>query len=140
MGVSNSKINNEKKNFVKPNTIINEVIPDTNGRPTKEEIEELYSYESSICKIKYGISGSGIGFFCEINDDNIPFKKALFTNNHVLNEKSININKEIKFEYCKEEKIIDITEYRKVFTSKELDYTCIEIFDEDNINKFFKID
>jgi len=141
MGVSNSEISKEQKNIDKPNIIINEVIPDKNVKPiTKEELEELYSYESAICKIKYGTSGPGIGFFCEINDDDIPFKKALFTNNHILNEKSININKEIKFEYCKEEKIINISKNRRVIARKELDYTCIEIFDTDKINKFFKID
>ncbi len=74
-----------------------------NKEITKEEIEELYSYESAICKIKFGTSVSGIGFFCEINDDNIPFKKALFTNNHILNKENIGINKEIKLEYYKKE-------------------------------------
>jgi len=141
MEVNNFESNIKQENFDISNTKINEVIPYAYGKPiTKEEIEELYSYESAICKIKHGISDSGIGFFCEINDDTIPFKKALFTNNHVLNEKSIDINKEIKLEYCKEEKKISITKNRKVFTKKEFDYICIEIFDTDNINKFFKID
>jgi len=107
---------------------------------TKDEMDELYSYEAAICKIKFEISNLGTGFFCEINDDAIPFKKALFTNNHVLNEECIEKNKEIEFEYCKEKKKIKITENRKAFTKKELDYTCIEIFDTDNIKKFFKID
>ena len=31
-------------------------------------------------------------------------------------------------------------EGRKAYTNKELDYTCIEIFDEDKIEDFFKID
>ena len=141
MEVNNFESNIKQENFDISNTKINEVIPYAYGKPiTKEEIEELYSYESAICKIKHRISDSGIGFFCEINDDTIPFKKALFTNNHVLNEKSIDINKEIKLEYCKEEKKISITKNRKVFTKKEFDYICIEIFDTDNINKFFKID
>ena len=137
MGVSQYK----QKNIVIPNKITKEIISYEYGKPiTKEEIDELYSYESAICKIKYGTSDSGIGFFCEINDDDIPFKKALFTNNHILNEKSLDINNEIKFEYFKEEKSIIITQNRIVFTSKELDYTCIKIFDTDKINKFFKID
>ena len=137
MGVSKFEKNYEQKNI----KIINEVIPYTHGKPmTKEEIDELYSYETAICKIKFGTSGSGTGFFCEINDDDIPFKKALFTNNHILNEKSVNINKEIKFEHFKEKKILRITDNRKVFTNKDLDYTCIEIFDTDKINKFFRID
>ena len=64
-------------------------------------------------------------FFCELDDEAIPFKKALFTNNHILNEKSIDIKKEIKFEYCKEEKIIKITENRKVFINNNLHYIYI---------------
>ena len=112
---------------------------------TQRQKDQLYSFETEICKIKFEISEEGqtclgIGFFCEINIDTIPFKTALFTNNHVLNEKSIDINKEIIFDYCKKENKIKITKDRKVFTNEKLDYTCIEIFDEDNINKFFKID
>ena len=113
---------------------------------TKDEIDELYSYENAICKIKFKIfingeikDGIGTGFFLEINDNNIPFEKALFTNNHILNKNSIEMNKEIVFEYCKEIKKIKITENRNVFTNEILDYTCIEIFDTDKINNFFKI-
>ena len=29
---------------------------------------------------------------------------------------------------------------RKAYTNNKLDYTCIEIYDEDKINQFFKID
>ena len=111
------------------------------------EINELYKYESSMCKIIFQsiekgkiVNKSGTGFFCEINDDNIPFKKALFTNNHVLNENIIENNKEIEFEYLNEIKKIKMTKERKKFTNKEIDYTCIEIFDTDKINNFFRID
>ena len=59
---------------------------------SKNESDDLYSYEPAICKIEFKAfkdgkiqKGSGTGFFCEINDMNIPFRKALFTNNHVLN-------------------------------------------------------
>ena len=114
------------------------------GPTTKSEIDELYSYGSAMCKITIKnnqiIVGFGSGFFCEINDNNIPFKKALFTNNHILNKNSIKINKEIIFENCGETKRIKITNNRRAFTNEKLDYTCIEIFDTDNINKFFSID
>ena len=33
-----------------------------------------------------------------------------------------------------------MTEKRKTFTNENLDYTCIEIFDEDEITNFFDID
>ena len=137
MGTSKYKKNNEQAHI----KINNEFILDTPGKLiNKEEIDELYRYKSAICKIKVENSSSGTGFFCEINDEAIPFKMVLFTNNHVLNEESIDINKKIKIEYCKEEKILKITENRKIFTNKDLDYTCIEIFDTDKINKFFKFD
>ena len=69
---------------------------------TKKEIDELYSYESALCKIRFETLkngekayGVGTGFFCEIKEKDISFNKALFTNNHVLNENSIKINKKI---------------------------------------------
>ena len=37
-------------------------------------------------------------------------------------------------------KKIKITENRRVFTDKELDYTCIELFESDGIINYFKID
>ena len=108
---------------------------------------ELYSYKSATCKIRFEslIEGKkepffGTGFFCEIYDKNIPFNKALFTNNHVLNENKIKINEQVEFEYLGETIKINITKDRKTFTDKKLDYTCIQILDTDNINKFFSID
>ena len=35
---------------------------------------------------------------------------------------------------------IKIKENRKVFTNKELDYTCIELFESDGITDYLKID
>ena len=63
-----------------------------------------------------------------------------FTNNHILNNNKIEIGKEIEFEYLKNIKKIKITKNRKVFTNEKLDYTCIEIFNTDEINKFFRVD
>ena len=103
---------------------------------TEIETEKLLSYKSATCKIKFE-KGFGTGFFCEINEERIPFKKALFTNNHILNENSI--QNEIEFEYCGENKKIKINDRYK-FTDKELDYTCIEIFENDGVNNYFKIE
>ena len=132
----------------KDQEIQKEVIFFTHTAPTtKNEVIELYSYESAVCKIIFEtikdgeqLKGCGTGFFCEISDKNIPFNKALFTNNHILDENSLQINEEIEIEYCEKTKIIEITKDRRVFTDKNLDYTCIEILDTDNINKFFHID
>ena len=113
----------------------------------KNEIVDLYSNESALCKIEFETlkdgkptKGIGTGFFCLINNDNIPFSKALFTNNHVLNEDKIQINKQIEFEYCNQKNTIEITKDRKVFTDEELDYTCIQIFGTDKIKNYFNID
>ena len=113
----------------------------------KNEIQELFKKEDAMCKIlsKKLVNGkieniNGTGFFVELDLKDIPFKKCLITNNHVLNENDIKINKEIKFEYQKINKTIKITDKRKTYTNKNLDYTCIEIFDNDEINEFFRID
>ena len=37
-------------------------------------------------------------------------------------------------------KIIEITKNRFVYTNEELDYTCIEIFDNENFDNYFTID
>jgi len=113
----------------------------------KRELEELFKKEDAICKIKSKkiINGrfediNGTGFFLKINMEDILFKKCLITNNHVLNENDIKLNKEIILEYKNEKRRIEITKNRKVYTNEELDYTCIEIFDKDNIEDYFKID
>ena len=112
----------------------------------------LFQKEDWVCLINFetdtnGITlnnGIGNGFFCKLNDSNIPFQKALFTNNHVLNEKNIKKDKKIKIIYQQkriiQEKIIEISDKRKTYTNAELDYTCVELFDEDQINNFFEID
>ena len=46
------------------------------------------------------------------------------------------MNKEIIFENYVKIKIIKNIKNRRAFTNEELDYTCIEIFDTDNINNF----
>ena len=114
---------------------------------SQKEIIELFKKEDAMCKIysqkiKNGKleTINGTGFFLEIDIKNIPFKKCLITSNHVLNENDIKINGNIIIEYKNKKKEIKITEKRKVNTDKELNYTCIEIYDEDEIKEYFKID
>jgi len=114
---------------------------------SKKEIIELFEKEDAMCKIlSQKIINeklepiSGTGFFLEINKENIPLKKCLLTNNHILNENDIKINRDIIIEYKNEKKEIKITENRKVYTNEVLDYTIIEIYDKDGIKEYFKID
>ena len=148
MGICDSKSNStnsqEKSIAVKAEGCL-----DTHNTPMSlDEIKDLYSNESSMCKIKVknekGNNVIGTGFFCEINDKDIPFKNVLFTNNHILNEKNkennIELSNEIEFEYLNKIKKIKMVKNRRKYTNKKIDYTCIEILDEDEIEQFFKID
>ena len=74
------------------------------GSPiTKKELTELFEKDKAMCKISYETldkkQGKASGFFCKMNK--FPIRYALFTNNHVLNESSIEIDKNIYFEYRK---------------------------------------
>ena len=124
----------QRESNIQPKINLQSPITNTNSLIMNNQVKSIYnsnifpsidSYESAICRIKFN-NLIGTGFFCEIDDNNIPFKKALFTNNHVLNKQNIQINNIISFEICKKLYNILITENRKVFTNEELDYTCIE--------------
>ena len=94
--------------------------------------------EKCVCKIiKEEEMKSGTGFFC-----NIPQKKlkVIITNNHVINEKNLNEDKKIKIEVEEKEKEINLELKRFKTTDKDIDFTLIEIREEDNINNFLEID
>ena len=151
---NNKEINDKIDKLIKSEELNREkeAILEGHGNPiNKEEILNLFKMEESMCKIKFERiennkikKGKGTGFFCEIENKNIPIKYCLFTNNHVLNESNIEVDNIIKFEYYKDgkyiEKEIKIDKNRKVYTNKELDYTCIEILESDGIKNYFKID
>ena len=113
---------------------------------TKKILEEIFGLENAMCKIKFQQkengrieTGFGSGCFIQLDKEDIPLKKFLLTNNHVLDEASIKGDKELDILYKGKIKKINLSK-RKRYTDKELDYTCIEIFDEDNIEEFFYID
>ena len=119
------------------------LIPKSNQVSTPIPMNEMSTYkqkENAICKL---ISDSGTplgtGFFCQIT---IKYKtiKFLFTCNHVLDKLKIQIGSTIQLKHKGTIKIIEITKNRFVYTNEELDYTCIEIFDNENFDKYFKID
>ena len=128
------EINNEEiKDFYKI---------DSNSNMNFKDIEEKIKKEGEkfMCEILLNINGTG--FICQIpyNNNNI---NVLFTNNHIINEDSLKIGKTIKYNlYNQDINQIKITENRLIWTDKKLDYTAIQIFDEDgfNTNNIFKID
>ena len=137
---------NENINDLLLGRISKEAITKGHYDPIKlKELTHLFKYEESMCKIRYNIIINnqkkyvfGSGFFLVMNIKGIPFNKCLMTNNHVLNENFFKTNKQIEMEYNKEIKVIQIDK-RRAFTSRRLDYTCIEIYDSDNIKRFFQI-
>ena len=99
----------------------------------------LKQMENCVCRIKCGIT-MGTGFFTKIKK--IPF---LITNNHVLKKDEIISKKEIQCFIGREKNLRSIKydgEKRKIFENKDLDYTFIEITEEDDIyeNNFLQID
>ena len=114
------------------------------SKPVKEEeTKKIFSKKRSMCKIfstkvmnKEIKDIKGTGFLLYIDNKDIPFHTCLLTNHHVLDVK---INKVINIEYQNKDKILEIKEKRRVFTDEKLDYTCIEILKEDNINQYFEI-
>ena len=64
----------------------------------------------------------------------------LFTNNHILNKESIQIGNIIKCVYENKIKKIEITKERFCNTNADLDYTCIQIFNDDKIEDFYEIE
>ena len=122
------------------------------------EVQYLYEFgEKRMCKIEIN-NIQGTGFFLKIDDDiklNIPLKKVLLTNNHIISKKNIIEKSIIKLNYLDNNKSYiskylnlgeieffnlknnknesSLNQKRKIFTDEFLDYTCIEIFDNDHI-------
>ena len=83
-------------------------------------------------------SNNELGFFCLIKEKNF---KSLIANFDV--SQSIRGLSDVKINFFnnnKKKKIIEINELRFICYDQNLNYTCIEIFKEDNINNFFIVD
>ena len=109
------------------------MITNTPEPQTVDEIRNaLYQLQFSICKI---FRANGTGFFCYIPYENI-FLKVLMTNYHVIDEKFLKTNDNIKIGINDEKYFNDINlnVNRKIYLNKEYDLTIIEIKDKDNLN------
>ena len=106
---------------------------------TEKIVEQM---KRSVCKI-YSNGSTGTGFFAKI-----PYKnelvKVLITNNHVLGENEVKIDKIITYIINNNEndkKSIKIDNKRKIYTNKGLDVTIIEINEnKDNVHDFIELD
>ena len=84
---------------------------------------------------------SGSGFFCKIPSKNL---KVLFTNNHILDKTFLDNEKKLIYIIDKgieeEEREINLELERYKYTNEDLDFTLIEIIEEDEIIDFLEID
>ena len=134
MGICDSKSKIESKNDIQP---IYEDIPIMNPYQIKGIM--FSDIEKCVCKIirktKYGS-----GFFCEVPEKNM---KLLITNNHILNEVYLEEGNKISYMISENENEffyeIDLEKDRYKLTNNALDFTIIEILNEDNIKNFLKI-
>ena len=114
-----TKIKESIPNLVKESNIHGKTL-------TLTEVQNLYNYGGQrMCKIKINnIQGSG--FFLEIQNNlnlNIPFKRALFTNNHVISEKLLIDKSNINLNYI---------DKNKSYISEYLNLEEIELFSLQN--------
>ena len=108
---------------------------------TEKILEQM---KNKICNIKLTDGSVGTGFFCKIpfptKDKLLP---VLVTNNHLIDEKILENQKESIMLYTKDSnryKNFNLNN-RKYYTNKEYDITFIEIKENyDEINKFLELD
>ena len=90
----------------------------------------LQQMVKSVCEICTKDGSKGSGFFCKIPLLNNTFIHAFITNNHVINEKYLKVENEIKIKmndgYKTDIKAINIKN-RLYYTNEEQDITIIEI-------------
>ena len=111
-----------------------------------EKIQYIWDQQKKYCcKINSKNGNIGTGFFCKIILPNsLKILPVLMTCNHVLDENDIIIGKSINFsldnEKHKYEIIID--NKRLVYTNSQMDFTIIQIRQNDNldINSFLSIE
>ena len=105
----------------------------------------MYQYiekaRNATCQILLNDGNYGSGFFCRI-----PYKKndnlllnVLLTCEHVLTQGIIFSDNIIKIKVYDTVKNISLKN-RKKWSNKEMDYSCIEILEEDEINDFYNLD
>ena len=107
-----------------------------NGKAMQDYLSKALNAVCEICLS----NGFGSGFFCKIpyTQNNNLLLPVLLTNNHVLSKDAI--ENDIKIKINDETKTLSL-KGRKKWTDEEMDFTCIEIKEEeDDIHTFFNLD
>ena len=101
----------------------------------------LEKADNSVCEI-IKENGYGSGFICKIRYDKEEIY-CLITNNHVITREMIICEDNIEIRVNNEIKRISLKGNRRIWTDEEIDFTCIEIKEEDKIiekENMFEID
>ena len=139
---NNNNFNNNNNNI--NNNYNEENIPVGAVEPIPRKVNKIVDnqLEFYICKI-YTSKGLGTGFLCRIPyPDEFNLLPVLITNQHVLDKDEIIKNKALKitFNNDKISKIIELTDNRKIYSSKFYYTTIIEIFPvKDNLTNFLEL-
>ena len=87
--------------------------------------------EKSICEIIKD-NGYGSGFFCKIKFEGNEIY-CLFSNNHVITEEMILNDENIEIKLNNEIYKNSLKLKRRIWSNNNIDFTCIEIIEEDNL-------
>ena len=87
--------------------------------------------EKSVCEIIKD-KGYGFGFFCKIKLDTNEIC-CLFSNNHIISEEMLSNDESIKIKLNNKIYNISLNLKRRIWKDKNIDFTCIEIIEEDNL-------
>ena len=111
----------------------------------EQMLEYISKAKYSTCQIlmdenNHNLYGSG--FFCKIpyTENNNNLLNVLLTCEHVLNKDVVLSNKDITIKVNDKIKKISLSKKRKKWSSKEMDYSCIEILDDDGIDDYYQLD
>ena len=117
------------------NAIKRDHTPESNQVASSMLFDNINGYKKKVQFVKL-ITDSGTGFICQTKMKN-KIMKFLFTNNHVLDKSKIQNGSNIKI---KDKDDIKILNNRFVCTNQQLDYSCIELFDNENFKDYLIID
>ena len=84
----------------------------------------------------------GSGFFCKIpyTKNNNILLNVLLTCEHVLKKDVVFSSKNIKIKLDDKIKNISLSKERKKWSNEKMDYSCIEILDDDEIDDYYQLD
>ena len=106
------------------------------GKQSIEDFKKIIEKSRTSCKILLE-DDYGSGLLCEIKKGG-KSTKVLITCNYVINKEFLISNNEITFEINKQNKKIELVN-RKIWTNKDIGYTCIQILDSDKIEQFLEV-